>query len=91
LLFLSANGVIDMPPAACCVLLLLQVISEEAPVLRASQYWNLLSVDVQREDGTSSRVTGAVFGNEPHIVQVRRCVVAFAYCDVTPTEVSECW
>jgi hypothetical protein len=47
------------------------VISEEAPVLRASQYWNLLSVDVQREDGTSSRVTGAVFGNEPHIVQVR--------------------
>jgi hypothetical protein len=51
------------------------VVSDEAPVLRASQYWNLLSVDVQREDGTSSRVTGAVFGNEPHIVQVRTAVI----------------
>jgi len=45
-------------------------ISEEAPELRGSQYWNLLSVEVLRDDGTSSKVTGAVFGNQPHIVKV---------------------
>lgn len=47
-------------------------------MLRGNQYWNLVSVDVQREDGTQSRVTGAVFGNQPHIVQVTAeiCVVA---------------
>ena len=62
---------------------LLQSISEEAPELRGSQYWNLLSVEVLRDDGTSSKVTGAVFGNQPHIVQVRNvCVfiLLFSLC-----------
>lgn len=49
----------------------MQTISEEPPVLKgAQQYWNLMSVEVRREDGSSSRVAGAVFGNQPHIVQV---------------------
>lgn len=52
----------------CCAIL--KTISEEPLVLRGTQYWNLVSVEVQREDGTHSRVTGAVFGNQPHIVQV---------------------
>lgn len=57
-------------------------------MLRGTQYWNLVSVEVQRQDGTHSRVTGAVFGNQPHIVQVRisggfRCVLMYlALCTV---------
>lgn len=57
----------------------MQTISEEAPVLRGTQYWNLVSVEVQREDGTQSRVTGAVFGNQPHIVQVRKGFLHFLW------------
>lgn len=50
----------------------LQTVSEEPPVLRGGQqYWNLMSVEAHREDGTYCKVTGAVFGNQPHIVQVR--------------------
>lgn len=64
-------------------------------MLRASQYWNLLSVDVQREDGTSSRVTGAVFGNEPHIVQVRVHLFAiyvrqFTYANGKRVKIARC-
>lgn len=44
---------------------------------QSQQYWNLVSVQARREDGSSCRVAGAVLGNQPHIVQVRRlfCVV----------------
>ena len=47
------------------------VISEEFPDNVGSPYWNLLSVEVGRADGMRSRITGAVFGSTPHIVQVR--------------------
>lgn len=47
------------------------IISTEAPdLVTNSPYWNLLSVEVTREDGTRSQITGSVFGNEAHVVQV---------------------
>jgi hypothetical protein len=47
------------------------VISSDPPGLQGQQYWNLVSVEAQRQDGTGCTVTGAVRGNQPHIVQVR--------------------
>lgn len=47
-----------------------QTISEEEPAHVGSPYWNLVQVDVQRADGSSSSITGAVFGTVPHIVKV---------------------
>jgi len=55
------------------------VISEEFPEKVGSQYWNLLSVEVTREDGTRTKVKGAVFGNTPHIVQVDDFSDLFAF------------
>lgn len=57
------------------------IASEEPPELSSSNtpYWNLLSVDVLRADGTSSRVTGAVFGSAPHIVKVDEYSDLFAF------------
>lgn len=54
-------------------------ISNEVPDALGSPYWNLLSVDVQREDGTVSSITGAVFGNAPHIVKVDHYSDLFAF------------
>ena len=54
-----------------------QMIAEEAPELTGGQFWNLLSVEATREDGTTAKVTGAVFGNQPHIVQVS-CTVGLS-------------
>ena len=54
-----------------------QMIAEEAPELTGGQFWNLLSVEATREDGTTAKVTGAVFGNQPHIVQVS-CTVGIS-------------
>eukprot|EP00428_Durinskia_dybowskii_P076738 CAMPEP_0170358746 /NCGR_PEP_ID=MMETSP0117_2-20130122/2386_1 /TAXON_ID=400756 /ORGANISM="Durinskia baltica, Strain CSIRO CS-38" /LENGTH=531 /DNA_ID=CAMNT_0010612963 /DNA_START=191 /DNA_END=1786 /DNA_ORIENTATION=+ len=56
-------------------------ILEEAPVLQGghNQYLNLLSVDVLRADSTQTRVTGAVLGNQPHIVQVDDFSELFAF------------
>ena len=57
-----------------------QIVSEEAPEFSTtSPYWNLLQVEVEREDGSSSRVSGTVFGNEPHIVQVDEFNDLFAF------------
>lgn len=36
----------------------------------SSVYWNLLQVIVERENGSTSSITGSVFGNQPHVVQV---------------------
>ncbi len=54
-------------------------ISDEQPEHAGSQYWNLLSVDVTREDGSVTSVTGAVFGNVPHIVKVDQYSDLFAF------------
>jgi hypothetical protein len=37
---------------------------------KSSPYWNLMSVEALREDGTTHTLSGAVFGNVPHIVKV---------------------
>jgi len=55
------------------------VISEEFPEKVGSQYWNLLSVEVTREDGTRTKIKGAMFGNTPHIVQVDDFSDLFAF------------
>ncbi|KAJ1406719.1 D-isomer specific 2-hydroxyacid dehydrogenase [Ochromonadaceae sp. CCMP2298] len=54
------------------------MISEEAPSLSAP-YWNLLSVEAERADGTATRISGAVFGNAPHIIEVDQYSDSFAF------------
>jgi D-3-phosphoglycerate dehydrogenase / 2-oxoglutarate reductase len=55
------------------------IVSSEPPVSLGTPYWNLLSVDVEREDGTKSSITGAVFGNAPHIIKVDQYSDSFAF------------
>ena len=50
------------------------VISTENPENVGSPYWNLISVEATRADGTTSIVTGSVFGSIPHIVRVNNYV-----------------
>jgi hypothetical protein len=51
-----------------------------------SPYWNLLTVEAVRADGHKSRITGAVFGSVPHIVQVDDYVdlLSFKVTDAEP-------
>jgi D-3-phosphoglycerate dehydrogenase len=53
-------------------------ISEEQPD-HMGTYWNLVSVDVERGNGTKTNITGAVIGNIPHIVKVDRYSDLFAF------------
>ena len=57
----------------------ISTISEENPENIGSPYWNLVSVEVSREDGSNSKVTGSVFGSTPHIVQVDEYKDLFAF------------
>ena len=50
------------------------VISEEHPENVGSPYWNLVSVEATRGDGSTSIITGSVFGNIPHVVRVNNYV-----------------
>ena len=54
-------------------------ISDEHPENVGSPYWNLMSVRVEKEDGQVNTITGSVFGNVPHIVQVNEYVDCFAF------------
>lgn len=54
-------------------------VSTDSPDALGSPYWNLLSVEVEREDGTKSSITGAVFGNAPHIVKIDHYSDLFAF------------
>jgi D-3-phosphoglycerate dehydrogenase / 2-oxoglutarate reductase len=46
-------------------------ISSEAPDgVASSPYWNMVSVDAQRADGSVTRITGSVFGATPHLTQI---------------------
>eukprot|EP00600_Ochromonadales_sp_CCMP1393_P001691 CAMPEP_0174983164 /NCGR_PEP_ID=MMETSP0004_2-20121128/16966_1 /TAXON_ID=420556 /ORGANISM="Ochromonas sp., Strain CCMP1393" /LENGTH=532 /DNA_ID=CAMNT_0016235335 /DNA_START=245 /DNA_END=1843 /DNA_ORIENTATION=- len=54
------------------------VILEEPPAL-STPYWNMMSVLAEREDGTSMKISGVVFGNVPHIVQVDKYSDSFAF------------
>ena len=53
--------------------------SEEHPENVGSPYWNLISVCVEKENGTTNTITGSVFGRVPHIVQVNEYVDCFAF------------
>jgi D-3-phosphoglycerate dehydrogenase len=53
-------------------------ISDEQPD-HLGTYWNLVSVDVERENGTKTNITGAVMGNIPHIVKIDRYSDLFAF------------
>jgi D-3-phosphoglycerate dehydrogenase len=55
------------------------IISDLPPAHQGSPYWNLLSVQVEREDGSSSKITGAVFGNQPHIIKMDQYDDSFAF------------
>jgi hypothetical protein len=46
------------------------VISDGFPENVGSPYWNLVSVEVTREDGSKGSITGSVFGSVPQIVQI---------------------
>lgn len=75
-------------------------VSDELPENVGSPYWNLISVGVEKEDGVKTTITGAVFGNTPHIVQINeykdlfafeptgRCMIAFENDD-RPGAISE--
>lgn len=54
-------------------------ISTDFPKKIGSPYWNLVAVQVTREDGSSSTVTGSVFGTTPHVVQLDEYVDLFAF------------
>lgn len=58
---------------------IVSTISDEAPETTGSPYWNLLSVEVTREDGSSGVVSGVVFGSTPHIVTVDDYSNLFAF------------
>ena len=54
-------------------------VSDEHPENVGSPYWNLMSVKVEKEGGEVNTITGSVFGNVPHIVQVNDYVDCFAF------------
>lgn len=58
---------------------IVSTISEEAPNNHGGTYWNKVSVEVTREDGTSNVVSGVVFGSTPHIVRVDEYSDLFAF------------
>lgn len=53
-------------------------ISEDQPE-HLGTYWNLVSVDVEREDGSRTNISGAVLGNIPHIVKIDHYSDLFAF------------
>ena len=55
------------------------VVSSEPPENVGSPYWNLLTVEAERVDGSSASVTGSVFGSQPHIVQVDGYADSFSF------------
>lgn len=55
------------------------VISSDFPENVGGPYWNVLSVEVHRSDGSVRTVSGSVFGNQPHIVQVDDFKDIFAF------------
>lgn len=58
---------------------LLSTIMDEAPEAAGSPYWNLVSLRCKRADGTSTKLTGAVFGSTPMLVQVDEFKDLFAF------------
>lgn len=55
------------------------VVSDALPDNVGSPYWNLVSVEVTREDGSRGRITGSVFGSVPHIIHVDEYSDLFAF------------
>jgi D-3-phosphoglycerate dehydrogenase len=55
------------------------VISASLPENVGSPFWNLVSVEVEREDGTKGSITGSVFGSVPHIVHIDQYTDLFSF------------
>jgi D-3-phosphoglycerate dehydrogenase / 2-oxoglutarate reductase len=66
-------------PAMAKELGISSTISNESPEQLGASHWNLLSIEAERSDGSKSTVTGAVFGNVPHIVRVDQHTDFFAF------------
>lgn len=56
-----------------------QFLSSSRSSSTSNPYWNLVCVDVVREDGSECSVTGVVLGSSPHIVQVDQFMDVFAF------------
>lgn len=56
-------------------------ISSAAPSIvgRDTPYWNAVSVDVRRKDGSTNTMSGVVLGSDPYIVQVDEFDTALAF------------
>ena len=54
-------------------------ISEEDPDNIGSPFFNIIQIEVIRDDGSSSKIAGSVFGNVPHIVQIDEYDDTFAF------------
>ena len=57
----------------------MSVISDDYPERVGGPYWNLVSVEVTREDGSTSVISGVVFGSSPHVVRVDEYRDLFAF------------
>ena len=55
------------------------IISEALPDNVGSPFWNLVSAEVTREDGSKNSITGAVYGTTPHIVHVDQYSDLFSF------------
>jgi D-3-phosphoglycerate dehydrogenase len=53
------------------------IISGDAPSTNSRSFTNLISVDVELENGTKTNITGAVVGSVPHIVKVDQMEATF--------------
>jgi D-3-phosphoglycerate dehydrogenase len=54
-------------------------VSDGLPANVGSPYWNLVSVEVEREDGSRGSITGSVFGSAPHIIHIDSYADLFAF------------
>eukprot|EP01041_Mallomonas_annulata_P002832 gene2832-5566_t len=58
---------------------IVSTVSDEIPSKAGNPYWNMVSVEVTREDGSSSIISGVVFGSTPHIVRVDEFCDQFSF------------
>lgn len=59
---------------------LVHSVSVDAPDgVASTPYWNCVSIEAQRKDGSNTKITGSVFGSIPHITQVDEYKDSFAF------------
>ena len=54
-------------------------ISDDDPDLIGGPFFNVIQIEVTRDDGSSSKIAGSVFGNVPHIIQIDEYDDQFAF------------